>query len=330
MVAMKGAIPHTTPLFLAAVRLVPAGLLVLLFAWFQGRSQPQSWRAWLWISLFALVDGSLFQGFLAAGLVKTRAGLGSVIIDAQPLVVALLAWGLFGEYIGVWGWLGLGVGLIGITILGLPAAWFLGDFSGLGLESNGEGLMVLASLSMASGTVMMRLVARYADPVVATGWHLVLGGVPLLVLSARWETTQVSQMVGLDWLALGYATFFGSALAYGLFFYFAAQGNLTSLSALTFLTPVFALLFGYLFLAEVLSSYQWLGVSLTLISVVLINQRERLAHHWSHTKGFMASGQGLLPSGRLRDGLAPSLGQDVAVLPDADRDDKPGCQEPVC
>jgi len=253
-----------------------------------------------------------------------------VIIDAQPLVVALLAWGLFGEYIGVWGWLGLGVGLIGITILGLPAAWFLGDFSGLGLGSNGEGLMILASLSMASGTVMMRLVARYADPVVATGWHLVLGGVPLLVLSTCRETTQVSQMVGLDWLALGYATFFGSALAYGLFFYFAAQGNLTSLSALTFLTPVFALLFGYLFLAEVLSSYQWLGVSLTLISVVLINQRERLAHHWSHTKGFMASGQGLLPPGRLRDGLAPSLGQDVAVLPDADRDDKPGCQEPVC
>ncbi|MFM7791586.1 MAG: EamA family transporter, partial [Microcystis panniformis] len=28
MVAMKGVIPHTTPLFMAAIRLVPAGILV--------------------------------------------------------------------------------------------------------------------------------------------------------------------------------------------------------------------------------------------------------------------------------------------------------------
>jgi len=75
---------------------------------------------------------------------------------------------------------------------------------------------------------------------------------------------------------LGYATLFGTALTYGIFFYLAATGNLTSVSALIFLTPVFAMLFSYFFLSEVLSSLQWIGVVLTLISVVLVIRREEI------------------------------------------------------
>ena len=100
MVAMKGVMPHTTPLFVAVVRLLPAGVLVLLAAALMGKQQPQGWKAWLWISLFALVDGTLFQGFLAEGLARTGAGLGSVMIDSQPLAVAILCLWLFQEKIG--------------------------------------------------------------------------------------------------------------------------------------------------------------------------------------------------------------------------------------
>ncbi|HEY9836343.1 MAG TPA: EamA family transporter, partial [Vampirovibrionales bacterium] len=53
MVAMKGTLTSTTPLFMAGVRLVPAGLLVLAVAAIAGRPQPRGWQAWLWISLFA-------------------------------------------------------------------------------------------------------------------------------------------------------------------------------------------------------------------------------------------------------------------------------------
>ncbi|GCL39574.1 protein of unknown function DUF6, transmembrane [Sphaerospermopsis reniformis] len=137
--------------------------------------------------------------------------------------------------------------------------------------------MLLAALSMAVGTVLIRFVCRYADPVTATGWHIILGGLPLWGISAVVENQQWQNLVLSDWLNLGYATIFGSAIAYGLFFYFASSGNLTSLSSLTFLTPVFALIFGHLFLAEVLTPIQWLGVMLTLISIYLINQRENLA-----------------------------------------------------
>jgi drug/metabolite transporter (DMT)-like permease len=288
MVAMKGTMPHTTPLFLAGVRLLPAGLLILVAAAMMGRATPKGWQAWLWIALFGLIDGTLFQAFLAEGLMRTGAGLGSVMIDSQPIAVALMARVLFGEMIGLWGWLGLGFGVVGISFLGLPKAWILGLLQGdtsvlsVGgnlleqLTHNGQWLMLLAALSMAVGTILVRYVCKYADPVTATGWHMIFGGIPLFIGSGLWESQQWVNLTGGDWLALGYSTVFGSAIAYALFFYFASSGNLTSLISLTFLTPVFALIFGNLFLGEVLNSIQWVGVSLTLVSIYLINQRDRL------------------------------------------------------
>lgn len=276
MIVMKAVLPQTAPLFLGAFRLIPAGLLVLLVAAMMGRAQPRTWRAWGGIILFALVDGTLFQGFLVTGLARTQAGLGSVMIDSQPLVVALLAWWLYGETIGFWGWLGLSLGLGGIAMIALsPQEWV--HLSGWAqVWGHGEWWMLLAALAMAAGTVMMRWLSRWVDPVVATGWHLVLGGVPLLVLSALGEGAAWSHLDGWGWLGLGYSAVLGSAASYGLFFYLAAQGNLTSLSALTFLTPVFALTFGALFLGETLTLWQLSGVILTLVSITLINQRHRL------------------------------------------------------
>ena len=286
MVAMKGVIPYTTPFFMAGFRLVPAGILVLVVATIFKLPQPKTWQAWLWILGFAVVDGAMFQGFLAQGIVKTGAGLGSVMIDSQPLAVALLSSLLFGEVIGLWGWLGLGVGIFGISLIGLPDRWiyslFAGDFAAvdlnwLGLFDNGEWLMLLASLSMAIGTVMIPYVSRYADPVVATGWHMIIGGLPLFSLSWLQESQQWQNITVEGWLALGYAAVFGSAIAYGIFFYLASKGNLTSVSALTFLTPIFALLFGTILLSEVLSSLQSVGVCLTIVSIYLINQRDNIA-----------------------------------------------------
>ncbi|MBW4569379.1 MAG: EamA family transporter [Tolypothrix carrinoi HA7290-LM1] len=287
MVAMKQVIPHTTPLFMAGVRLVPAGVLILIATAFMGRPQPKSWAAWLWIALFALVDGTLFQGFLAEGLVRTGAGLGSVMIDSQPLAVALMSLWLFQEHIGLWGWLGLALGVTGISLIGLPYELILSLFSSSTPHSllptpyflleSGEWLMLLAALSMAVGTILIRFVCRYADPVSATGWHMIIGGLPLWGISFFSESHSLQNLVVSDWMALLYATVFGSAIAYGLFFYFASSGSLTSLSSLTFLTPVFALLFGNLLLNEVLSPVQWVGVSLTLVSIYLINQRDTLA-----------------------------------------------------
>ena len=53
--------PHTAPLFVSAVRLLPAGLALIAWAAASGRPQPKSGAAWLAISIFGLADATCFQ-----------------------------------------------------------------------------------------------------------------------------------------------------------------------------------------------------------------------------------------------------------------------------
>ncbi len=292
MAAMKPLLDEGSPLLVACLRLLPAGLVLLLVARLAGRPQAVAAADWPWLLLFALVDGTVFQGLLAQGLQQTGAGLGSVLIDSQPLLVALLARGLFGEAINPVGWLGLLIGLAGIVCLGLPPEllrhWWLEGPSVIGAHawSHGELWMLGAAAAMAVGTVLCRYATRSSDPLVVTGWHMVLGGLPLVAATvvspvlregADWLAFWPS-WTGLQWGLMAYASLFGSALAYGLFFWFASRGDLTGFTALTFLTPVFALLCGLLLLDERLRPLQWLGAALALASVVLLNRRQQLWH----------------------------------------------------
>jgi drug/metabolite transporter (DMT)-like permease len=313
MVAMKQLGPVTTPLALAAWRLVPAGGALLLWAAATGRRAPSGATAWAAIALFALADGAAFQGCLALGLQRTSAGLGSVIIDSQPLTVAVLAALLFGERLGAAGAAGLAAGVAGLALLEVPpdalAALLHGAPPGgitaatsaaaaidvastatptsppWSLWDSGEWWMLLAAQSMAVGTVMVRWVARYCDPVVATGWHMVLGGIPLAALAAYYEGPDIilgrlAAATPLDGALLAYVTLLGSAASYGIFFYEATtRGNLTALSSLTFLTPVFAAAGGFLALGETLAPTQLAGAAVTLGGVALLNapKRERRA-----------------------------------------------------
>lgn len=53
--------PHTAPLWVSAVRLLPAGAVLVGWAARQGRPQPQGRMAWLAIAAFAVADGTCFQ-----------------------------------------------------------------------------------------------------------------------------------------------------------------------------------------------------------------------------------------------------------------------------
>jgi len=80
------------------------------------------------------------------------------------------------------------------------------------------------------------------------------------------------QIAGADAGLLLYVSLLGSAASYGVFFYEAtARGNLTALSSLTFLTPMFAAAGGFLALGETLSPLQLIGAGVTLAGVALIS-----------------------------------------------------------
>ena len=282
MTAMTPLLESGGSWFVAALRLLPAGIALLIWVGLSDRPLLLDRRDLGWFAIFTLVDACLFQGLLAHGLAGTGAGLGSVLIDCQPLLVALLARALFAESINPVGWLGLGIGLAGILCLGLPPEllghwWLLRDLPAVasGLHP-GELTMLLAALAMAVGTVLIRFACRYSDPVATTGWHMLLGGLPLLVLAEVQSGFRPPAWGATDWFRMGFASLLGSALAYGLFFWFANRRDLTSFSSLGFLTPVFALASGGWFLGERLDPLQWAGVLLVLLSVLCVSQRRQL------------------------------------------------------
>ena len=78
-------------------------------------------------------------------------------------------------------------------------------------------------------------------------------------------------VAGQDALLLLYVSLLGSAASYGVFFVNAARGNLTALSSLTFLTPMFAAVTDFFVLGETLSPLQLAGATITLGAVYLLN-----------------------------------------------------------
>ena len=122
----------------------------------------------------------------------------------------------------------------------------------------GEVTMLLAALAMAFGTVLIRFLS-HSDPVATTGWHMLVGGLPLLFIAELQSGFQMPPWSAADWSRMAFASLLGSALAYGLFFWFASRRDLTSFSSLGFLTPVFALATGGWLLGDRLTSLQWIG-----------------------------------------------------------------------
>tara|TARA_Y100001978_G_C23670081_1_gene423260 strand:+ start:767 stop:1708 length:942 start_codon:yes stop_codon:yes gene_type:complete len=283
MAAMTPLVSSAGPEFVASLRLLPAGILVLITTYLLKRDL-RIYRCDLkWFVVFTIIDATFFQLFLTYGISKTGAGLGSVLIDSQPLIVALLARAIFGNLINPIGWLGLLFGLGGIIFLGFPKEflenWWLMSDTNLGdIQFNiGEAWMLAAALSMALGTILIRLTCTKSDPVAVTGWHMVFGSFPLILkycLDTNFEILPNWSFI--DWGLMAFASIFGSAIAYGLFFYFANKKEITGFSTLAFLTPVFALLSGGVWLNERLTIVQWVGVAFVLVSVFFVSQRQSL------------------------------------------------------
>jgi len=283
MAAMTPLVSSAGPEFVASLRLLPAGILVLITTYFLKRDLKIYRCDMKWFLVFTIVDATFFQLFLTYGISKTGAGLGSVLIDSQPLLVALLARAIFGNLINPIGWLGLLFGLGGIVFLGFPKEflekWWLMSDTNLGdIQFNiGEAWMLAAALAMALGTILIRLTCKKSDPVAVTEWHMVFGSFPLIIKYCFETNLQSFPTWSLnEWGLMSFASIFGGAIAYGLFFYFANNKEITGFSSLAFLTPVFALLSGGVWLNERLTSIQWVGVFFVLASVFFVSQRQSL------------------------------------------------------
>jgi drug/metabolite transporter (DMT)-like permease len=149
------------------------------------------------VAFFNITGWHLFSAF---GLVYMPAGRASIVAFTMPLWAALLAVPILHERLS-WSTLaGLGVGMVGMAVLVIP------DWQSIVAAPLGLVFMLLAALSWAAGTVLLKRFRWSMPTSVLAGWQLVLGGLPVtlgaLVLDRGFDPMAVS---GTAWAATLYA-----------------------------------------------------------------------------------------------------------------------------
>lgn len=149
------------------------------------------------VAFFNITGWHLFSAF---GLVYMPAGRASIVAFTMPLWAALLAVPILQERLSWSTIAGLGVGMIGMAVLVIP------DWQAIAAAPLGIVFMLLAALSWAAGTVLLKRFRWSMPTSVLAGWQLVLGGLPVilgaLLLDRGFDPLAVS---GTAWAATLYA-----------------------------------------------------------------------------------------------------------------------------
>src|ERR1044072_2847794 len=178
---------ETIPMFLfAGTRFLIAGAVVYLWVRTRGAELPDwtNWRAATIIGALLLLGGN---GLVVMAERSVPSGLTALLIATEPLLIVLLNWARPG---GVRPSgrvsLGLALGLVGMFLLVGPA-----NIAGQG-EVNlfGAGLVMVASVSWAAGSLYAMKAKTAPSPVLAAGMQMLAGGALLLAVGlARGETS---------------------------------------------------------------------------------------------------------------------------------------------
>lgn len=248
-------LPGGHPLAIAALRALPAGLLLLAFT---RRLPPFGWMGR--ILVLGALNFAVFWGFLFVAAFRLPGGIAATIGALQPLVVMALAHGLLGQRASPMAVLAAltGAGGVALMLVGPASAY----------DPVGLVAAVVATISMSAGTVLSRKWQPDVPVLVFTAWQLCAGGFILSGLAAFLEPAlpplSWAGIGGLIWLGL-----VGAALTYILWLRGIARLEPQSVALLGMLSPVVAVALGWLFLGERLGPVQIFGAVVVLLSIWL-------------------------------------------------------------
>ncbi len=228
-------------LLFAGWRFALAGVLVLVAAKLKGhRILPvrSEWKPILWISLF---QSMLQYVCYYIGLSATTGTKGSVLSGTQTFFALIFAH-LFlqNDKLNRQKALGCICGFAGVLVLGL------GGLNGFNLA--GDGLVLLSAASAGAGALVSRIFTPGRDPMLLTGWQLLLGGLLLGGIGAAgggWLGAVTLPGV----LLLGYMIVL-SAAAFTIWTALLGKFPVGKVTVFGFLIPVFGAVFSALVLGE--------------------------------------------------------------------------------
>lgn len=251
-------LPPDIPLTIAALRSLPAGLLLLLLV----RQLPG--RDWIVrILVLGALNFAIFWALLFVSAYRLPGGVASTVGAVQALIVVFLsrvALGIPIRFLAVFAAM-LGMGGVALLLLTPTAA----------LDPVGIAAGIGAAVAMAGGTVMSR---RWRPPVpllTFTAWQLTAGGLLLVPVALVFEPG-VPVFTARNWSGMAYLGLIGAAVTYAVWFRGVDRIAPSAISTLGFLSPVSAVVLGWVFLGQALSPGQVVATGIILASV-LISQR---------------------------------------------------------
>ena len=274
--AIKYAI-ETLPTFLmAAGRFLVAGSLLFVISRFsRGYERPTAkhWRTSFIVGTLLLGIGN---GFVVLAEHYISSGLAALLVASLPFWMVLLGWGFMGtgrphgKVV-----LGLLMGFIGVIILVTGGKTVSGGTDIYALL--GMGLIVLASLGWAIGSLYGSRAENVRSPTQAAGMQMLAGGSVLFLVSlitgevTSFDPAAVSSR---SWAALAFLIFFGAVVAYTAYSWLIKNSTPAAISTYAYVNPVIAVLLGWLVAGETMSVQMVVGAAIIVGSVALITARK--------------------------------------------------------
>jgi len=245
-VATRAAVGHLSPLPLLLIRLSAASLVLLPWAWpvFRQLRRRSAGRL-VAAGLLGLVGYNLP---VTAGLRYLPASTAGLLLATEPVWVLVLGRLFLGERGGIRAWLGSAAALAGVAVLAGPGA-----VSGVGGGHRalvGTGLVLVATLSFAAYTIVLRPLSQEFGAVPATAAATVVGSVPYLAAAGTLPGAGLAHLGPAVWAELAFLALGCTAAGLLLWSVAVMAGNITRVSMLLYLEPVVSVLGAWVFLGE--------------------------------------------------------------------------------
>lgn len=255
-------LPADKPLTAAVLRILPVGLLLVLF----NRHWPRP-DQWLKLSVLSLLCMSLLHWPLFVSAYRLPGGLAALLVCAQPLIVLMLGFALFGQRTPPRVMVAACLGFAGVALVLISP-------SRLAWDTLGILAAALAACSMALGTLLIRRWQLDMPVFAFTGWQLLLGGLILLPFML-WFELPMPDLQGEHIGGYLYLAVLGTLIPYLLWFRAMRSLEPVLISIFLLLSPLSALFLGYLFLQQVLTLWQGVGALVVFAGIVLSQTQAR-------------------------------------------------------
>lgn len=234
------------PFATAGVRVAIASAFLLPLLLYKGLG-PQLRLHWRHVFFVGVLNSAIPFVCFSFALLSITTGLASMLNATVPLFGALVAWFWLHDKPTRTRTLGLLVGFMGAAMLAWDQAGVKAGASGIApVWAVLAGLFACACYAV-SASYTRRFLADVPALVIATGSQI--GAMLSLALPALWfRPTQMPSVSA--WLALLAVGVFSSGIAYILFFRLIANAGPSRALSVTYVVPVFAVLYGLIFLGE--------------------------------------------------------------------------------